>query len=114
MKNRILPLSFFLSVLSFANVAFADEPAWLTTEVQHPALHVNLMGASSRIASGIGSSPETGGSPVITDYLANLTIQKLLFLVTENKSSDIHMYINSPGGSVSATLALYDTMQFID
>ena len=62
----------------------------------------------------IGSSPETGGSPVITDYLANLTIQKLLFLVTENKSADIHMYINSPGGSVSATLALYDTMQFID
>jgi ATP-dependent Clp protease, protease subunit len=62
----------------------------------------------------IGSSPETGGNPVITDYLANITIQKLLFLVTENKSSDIHMYINSPGGSVSATLALYDTMQFID
>ena len=62
----------------------------------------------------IGSSPETGGSPVITDYLANLTIQKLLFLVTENKTADIHMYINSPGGSVSATLALYDTMQFVD
>jgi ATP-dependent Clp protease, protease subunit len=62
----------------------------------------------------IGSSPETGGSPVITDYLANITIQKLLYLVTENKSADIHMYINSPGGSVTATLALYDTMQFID
>ncbi|MFO0938395.1 MAG: ATP-dependent Clp protease proteolytic subunit [Gemmataceae bacterium] len=62
----------------------------------------------------IGSSPETGGSPVITDFLANYTIQKLLYLVTENKSQDIHMYINSPGGSVSATLALYDTMQFID
>jgi ATP-dependent Clp protease protease subunit len=62
----------------------------------------------------IGSSPETGGSPVITDYLANLTIQKILFLVTENKSADIHMYINSPGGSVSATLALYDCMQFVD
>lgn len=62
----------------------------------------------------IGSSPETGGSPVITDYLANITIQKLLFLVTENKTADIHMYINSPGGSVSATLALYDAMQFID
>ncbi len=62
----------------------------------------------------IGSSPETGGSPVITDYLANLTIQKLLFLVTENKTADIHMYINSPGGSVSATLALYDAMQFVD
>lgn len=62
----------------------------------------------------IGSSPETGGSPVITDYLANITIQKLLFLVTENKTADIHMYINSPGGSVSAGLALYDTMQFIE
>ena len=62
----------------------------------------------------VGSSPETGGSPVITDYLANLTIQKLLFLQYENKSSDIHMYINSPGGSVSATLALYDTMQFLE
>jgi ATP-dependent Clp protease protease subunit len=62
----------------------------------------------------IGSSPETGGSPVITDYLANLTIQKILFLVTENKSADIHMYINSPGGSVSATLAMYDCMQFVE
>src|SRR3982751_3364776 len=62
----------------------------------------------------LGSSPETGGSPVISDYLANITIQKLLFLVTENKTADIHMYINSPGGSVSATLALYDAMQFID
>ncbi len=62
----------------------------------------------------IGSSPETGGSPVITDFLANYTIQKLLYLVTENKSADIHMYINSPGGSVSATLAIYDTMQFVE
>ena len=62
----------------------------------------------------IGSSPETGGSPVISDYLANITIQKLLFLQYENKSADIHMYINSPGGSVSATLALYDTMQFLE
>jgi ATP-dependent Clp protease, protease subunit len=62
----------------------------------------------------IGSSPDTGGSPVITDYLANLTIQKLLFLVTENKSAEIHMYINSPGGSVSATLAMYDAMQFVE
>lgn len=62
----------------------------------------------------VGSSPETGGSPVITDYLANLTIQKLLYLQYENKNADIHMYINSPGGSVSATLALYDTMQFLE
>ncbi len=62
----------------------------------------------------LGSSPETGGSPVITDYLANITIQKLLYLVTENKSADVHLYINCPGGSVSATLAIYDAMQFMD
>ena len=62
----------------------------------------------------VGSSPETGGSPVISDYLANLTIQKLLFLQYENKNAEIHMYINSPGGSVSATLAMYDTMQFME
>ncbi len=62
----------------------------------------------------LGSSPETGGSPVITDFLANYTIQKLLFLVTENKTADIHMYINCPGGSVSATLAIYDAMQFME
>jgi ATP-dependent Clp protease protease subunit len=62
----------------------------------------------------VGSSPETGGSAVISDYLANITIQKLLFLQYENKTADIHMYINSPGGSVSATLAMYDTMQFLE
>ncbi|HET6576283.1 MAG TPA: ATP-dependent Clp protease proteolytic subunit [Fimbriiglobus sp.] len=62
----------------------------------------------------LGSSPETGGSPYISDYLANITIQKLLFLVTENKTSDIHLYINCPGGSVSATLAIYDAMQFME
>ncbi len=62
----------------------------------------------------LGSSPETGGSPEISDYLANITIQRLLYLQYENKSQDIHMYINCPGGSVSATLAIYDTMQFLD
>ena len=62
----------------------------------------------------LGSSPETGGIPDITDYLANLTIQKLLFLQYENRTQEIHMYINSPGGSVSATLAIYDTMQFLE
>lgn len=62
----------------------------------------------------VGSSPETGGSSVISDYLSNITIQKLLYLQYENKTADIHMYINSPGGSVSATLAMYDTMQFLE
>jgi len=62
----------------------------------------------------LGSSPETGGQAAITDYLANVTIQKLLFLQYENKNQDIHFYINCPGGSVTATLAIYDTMQFME
>src|SRR5436309_9801562 len=62
----------------------------------------------------LGSSPETGGQAAITDYLANLTIQKLLYLQYENKNQEIHFYINCPGGSVSATLAIYDTMQFLE
>src|SRR5436309_10198274 len=62
----------------------------------------------------LGSSPETGGNPAITDYLANITIQKLLFLQYENRNQEIHLYINCPGGSVTATLAIYDTMQFME
>ena len=62
----------------------------------------------------LGSSPETGGQAAITDYLANVTIQKLLFLQYENRNQEIHFYINCPGGSVTATLAIYDTMQFLD
>ena len=62
----------------------------------------------------IGSSLETGGSPVINDYMASVVIQKLLWLVTDKKSTDVHIYINSPGGSITAGLAIYDTMQFID
>jgi ATP-dependent Clp protease, protease subunit len=62
----------------------------------------------------LGSSPETGGQSAITDYLANITIQKLLFLQHENRSQEIHFYINCPGGSVTATLAIYDTMQFLE
>jgi ATP-dependent Clp protease protease subunit len=62
----------------------------------------------------LGSSPETGGQSAITDFLANITIQKLLFLQYENKNQEINMYINCPGGSVTATLAIYDTMQFLE
>src|SRR5258708_31769352 len=61
----------------------------------------------------IGSSPELG-YPEITDLMANYTIQKLLYLQYENKNQEIHVYINCPGGSVSATLAIYDTMQFLE
>lgn len=50
---------------------------------------------------------------VINDAMANLTVMKLLFLQYENKSQEISFYINSPGGSVTATLAIYDTMQFL-
>src|SRR5215468_2505354 len=62
----------------------------------------------------LGSSPETGGHAPITDYLANITIQKLLFLQYENRTQEIHFYINCPGGSVTATLAIYDTMRYMD
>lgn len=49
----------------------------------------------------------------VEDYTANLVVAQLLFLEAENPDKDIHLYINSPGGSVSAGLAIYDTMQFI-
>ncbi len=62
----------------------------------------------------LGSSPETGGNPAITDFLANVTIQKLLYLQYENRNQEIHFYINCPGGSVTATLAIYDTMQYME
>jgi ATP-dependent Clp protease protease subunit len=62
----------------------------------------------------LGSSPETGGQAPITDYLANVTIQKLLFLQYESRTQEIHFYINCPGGSVTATLAIYDTMQYME
>jgi ATP-dependent Clp protease protease subunit len=50
---------------------------------------------------------------VVTDDVANLIVAQLLFLESENPDKDIYFYINSPGGSVSAGLAVYDTMQFI-
>lgn len=49
----------------------------------------------------------------VEDYMANLIVAQLLFLESDNSDKDIHLYINSPGGSVSAGLAIYDTMQFI-
>jgi len=49
----------------------------------------------------------------IEDHMANLIVAQLLFLESENPDKDVHLYINSPGGSVSAGLAIYDTMQFI-
>ena len=52
------------------------------------------------------------GSPV-DDEIANLTIAQLLFLEAEDPEKDIHLYINSPGGSVTAGLAVYDTMQYV-
>ncbi|MDO8629565.1 MAG: ATP-dependent Clp protease proteolytic subunit, partial [Phycisphaerales bacterium] len=52
----------------------------------------------------------TGG---IDDEVANLVVAELLFLSNEDPKADVHLYINSPGGSVSAGLAIYDTMQYL-
>jgi ATP-dependent Clp protease protease subunit len=49
----------------------------------------------------------------VEDYMANLVVAQMLFLESENPDKDIHLYINSPGGLVTAGLAIYDTMQFI-
>ncbi len=49
----------------------------------------------------------------IEDHMANLVVAQLLFLESENPDKDIHLYINSPGGAVTAGLAIYDTMQFV-
>lgn len=49
----------------------------------------------------------------VEDYMANLLIAQMLFLESENPDKDIHLYVNSPGGLVTAGMAIYDTMQFI-
>ena len=49
----------------------------------------------------------------VEDHMANLIVAQMLFLESENPDKDIHLYINSPGGSVTAGMAIYDTMQFI-
>jgi ATP-dependent Clp protease protease subunit len=66
-----------------------------------------FLGASPEYSDGQGEGP-------ITDVLASVIIQRLLYLQYENKTQEIHMYINSPGGSVTSTLAIYDTMQFLE
>ena len=50
----------------------------------------------------------------VDDHVANAVVAQLLFLAKQNKNQDIQMYINSPGGSVTAGLAMYDTMQYVD
>lgn len=54
-----------------------------------------------------------GGSAVISDLEANILISQLLYLDSQDPDKDIHLYVNSPGGSVTATLAIYDTIQYI-
>ena len=49
----------------------------------------------------------------VEDYMANIVVAQLLYLESENPDKDIHLYINSPGGAVTAGMAIYDTMQFI-
>src|SRR5947208_15136986 len=51
---------------------------------------------------------------VINDAVANLTVMKFLFLQYENRTQGISFYVNCPGGSVTSTLAIYETMQFVD
>ncbi len=51
--------------------------------------------------------------PSIDDYTSSLVIAQILFLMSDNKNQDINVYINSPGGSVTSGLAIYDTMQFV-
>ena len=52
--------------------------------------------------------------PVINDLTANIVVQQMLYLQHENRSQEISFYINSPGGSVTSTLAIYDTMQYLE
>jgi ATP-dependent Clp protease protease subunit len=61
-----------------------------------------------------GCSGQTVYEPIINDMTANIVIQQMLYLQYENRNQEIHFYINSPGGSVTSTLAIYDTMQFLE
>jgi ATP-dependent Clp protease protease subunit len=61
-----------------------------------------------------GSAGSAFYSNVIDDLSANIVIQQMLYLQYENRNQEIHFYINSPGGMVTSTLAIYDTMQFLE
>jgi ATP-dependent Clp protease protease subunit len=61
-----------------------------------------------------GCSGSSIFEPIINDVTANLVIQQMLYLQYENRNQEIHFYINSPGGSVTSTLAIYDTIQFLE
>jgi ATP-dependent Clp protease, protease subunit len=62
----------------------------------------------------LGNYGQNIGNPEINDVTANAAIQQMLYLQHENRTQEIHFYINSPGGSVTSTLAIYDTMQFLE
>jgi ATP-dependent Clp protease protease subunit len=61
-----------------------------------------------------GFMGSTYGGSDINDLTASMVIQQMLYLQYENRNQEIHFYINSPGGSVTSTLAIYDTMQFLE
>jgi ATP-dependent Clp protease protease subunit len=61
-----------------------------------------------------GSAGSTVYNPEINDLTANLVIQQMLYLQYEARNQEIHFYINSPGGQVTSTMAIYDTMQFLE
>lgn len=62
----------------------------------------------------LGNYGQNIGHSVIDDVTANAAIQQMLYLQYENRNQEIHFYINSPGGSVTSALAVYDTMQFLE
>jgi ATP-dependent Clp protease protease subunit len=62
----------------------------------------------------LGISGSTFAGTEINDLTATMAIQQMLYLQYENRNQEIHFYINSPGGSVTSTLAIYDTMQFLE
>lgn len=97
---------------------------------QHNASHINLPQAAGNLVPIVIEQTARGERSFdiysrllkerviflvgqVEDYMANLIVAQLLFLESENPDKDIHLYINSPGGSVTAGMSIYDTMQFI-